>query len=173
MPTVFCAGVAENKTCETLMVTRCCSRCLALNLLTRDTQMTTLSKRILFVDDEELLRDTIKDMLMMLGYDVELAKNAEEALEIARKEYFPLIITDLMMPEIDGTQLCKQIRKINETAVIYAFSGFLTEIDSDQLKDVGFDGHLCKPVKIEVLKHAIEGAFEKIHQRQGRAAKTP
>ena len=105
----------------------------------------------------------------MLGYDVELAGNAEEALEMARKEYFPLIITDLMMPEIDGTQLCKQIREINKTAVIYAFSGFLTEVDPDQLKDVGFDGHLCKPVKIEVLKHAIEGAFEKIHHRQGRS----
>jgi CheY-like chemotaxis protein len=132
--------------------------------------MTTLSRRILVVDDEEILRDTIEEMLIILGYDVELAKDAKEALEIAKKEYFPLIITDLMMPEIDGTQLCKQIREINETAVIYAFSGFLTEVDSDQLKDIGFDGHLCKPVKMEVLKHAIEGAFEKIHQRQGRAA---
>jgi CheY-like chemotaxis protein len=135
--------------------------------------MTTLSRRILFVDDEELLRDTIKDMLMMLGYDVELAGDAKEALKIARKEYFPLIITDLMMPEIDGTQLCKQIREINETAVIYALSGYFTELDPDQLIDVGFDGHLCKPVKIEVLKRAIEGAFEKIHQRQRRAADTP
>ena len=134
--------------------------------------MTTLSRRILFVDDEETLRDTIEEMIMILGYDVELAKDAKEALEIAQKEYFPLIITDLMMPEIDGTQLCKQIREINETAVIYAISGFLTEVDSDQLKSVGFDGHLCKPVKIDVLKHAIEGAFEKIHQRQGRAADT-
>jgi CheY-like chemotaxis protein len=131
--------------------------------------MTTLSRRILVVDDEEILRDTIEEMLIILGYDVELAKDAKEALEIAKKEYFPLIITDLMMPEIDGTQLCKQIREINETAVIYAFSGFLTEVDSDQLKDIGLDGHLCKPVKMEVLKHAIEGAFEKIHQRQGRA----
>lgn len=131
--------------------------------------MTTLRKRILFVDDEELLRDTIGDMLIMLGYDVELAPNAKEALEFIRKEYFPLIITDLMMPGIDGTQLCKRIREINETAVIYAFSGYLSEVDSDQLKDVGFDGHLCKPVNIDVLKHAVEGAFEKIHQRRGRA----
>jgi CheY-like chemotaxis protein len=135
--------------------------------------MTTLSRRILFVDDEEILRETIEEMLKILGYDVELAKNAKEALEMAQNEYFPLIITDLMMPEIDGTQLCKQIREINETAVIYAFSGFLTEVDSDQLKSVGFDGHLCKPVKIEVLKHAIEGAFEKIHKRQGRDANSP
>lgn len=127
--------------------------------------MTTISMRILFVDDEELLRTTIKDVLMMLGYDVELARDAKEALEIARKEYFPLIITDLMMPEIDGTQLCKQIRKINKTSVIYALSGYLTDVDSDRLKDVGFDGHLSKPVNIEVLKHAVEGAFEKIYQR--------
>ena len=135
--------------------------------------MTTPSRRILFVDDEEIQRDTIKKMLIMLGYDVQLAKDANEALEISRKEKFSLIITDLMMPEIGGAQLCQQIREINETAVIYAFSGYLSELDSDQLKDVGFDGHLCKPVKFEVLKHAIEGAFEKIHQRQGRAANTP
>jgi CheY-like chemotaxis protein len=135
--------------------------------------MAPLLKRILFVDDEEILRDTVEEMLMLLGYDVELARDAKEALKIAREKYFPLIITDLMMPEIDGTQLCKQIREINETAVIYAFSGYLTELDSDQLKEVGFDGHLCKPVKFEVLKHAIEGAFEKIHQRQGRAANIP
>jgi len=135
--------------------------------------MTTPSRRILFVDDEEIQRDTIKKMLIMLGYDVQLAKDANEALEISRKEKFSLIITDLMMPEIGGDQLCQQIREINETAVIYAFSGYLSELDSDQLKDVGFDGHLCKPVKIEVLKHAIEGAFEKNVQRQGRAADTP
>lgn len=135
--------------------------------------MTTPSRRILFVDDEEIQRNTIKKMLVMLGYDVQLAKDANEALEISRKENFSLIITDLMMPEIGGAQLCQQIREINETAVIYAFSGYLAEVDSDQLKDVGFDGHLCKPVKIEVLKHAVEGAFEKIYQRQGRAANTP
>ena len=134
--------------------------------------MTTPLRRILFVDDEELQRDTIKEMLIMLGYDVQLAKDANEALEISRKENFSLIITDLMMPEIGGAQLCQQIREINETAVIYAFSGYLTELDSDRLKDVGFDGHLCKPVKIEVLKHAIEGAFEKNVQRQGRAVDT-
>jgi CheY-like chemotaxis protein len=139
-----------------------------LKLPTRKTKMTTLSKRILFVDDEEILRETIEEMLMKLGYDVELAGDAKEALEFARREHFPLIITDLMMPGMDGTQLCKHIRKINQKAIIYAFSGFLTEVDSDELKDVGFDGHLCKPVKMEVLKQAVEGAFEKIHKRRAR-----
>lgn len=135
--------------------------------------MTAHSKRILFVDDDDFQRDSMKKMLVRLGYDVELARNANEALEISQQEVFPLIITDLKMPEMDGAQLCKRIRKLNGTAVIYAFSGYLSEIASDQLNEVGFDGHLCKPVKLEVLKHAVEGAFEKIDQRQSRVDKTP
>lgn len=131
------------------------------------------SKRILFVDDDDFQRDSMKKMLEKLGYDVELAGNGNEALEISRQEAFPLIITDLKMPEMDGTQLCHRIRKMNGTAVIYAFSGYLSEIDSDQLNEVGFDGHLCKPIKMEVLKHAIEGAFDKIHHRKGEEVTTP
>jgi len=134
--------------------------------------MTAHSKRILFVDDDDFQRDSMKKMLVRLGYDVELARNANEALEISQQEVFPLIITDLKMPEMDGTQLCERIRKINGTAVIYAFSGYLSEIASDQLNEVGFDGHLCKPVRLEVLKHAVEGAFDKIDQRQGSVDKT-
>ncbi len=144
-----------------------------LSSLTGKAQMTGLSKKILFVDDDDLQRDSMKKMLVRLGYDVKLAKNANEALEISQQEVFPLIITDLMMPEMDGTQLCKRIREVNGKAVIYAFSGYLAEVASDQLNGAGFDGHLAKPVKIEVLKQAIEGAFEKIRQRQGQADNTP
>lgn len=135
--------------------------------------MTVHSKRILFVDDDDFQRDSMKKMLVRLGYDVELAGNANEALEISQQEVFPLIITDLKMPDMDGMQLCKHIRKINGMAVIYAFSGYLSETASDRLNEVGFDGHLCKPIKIEVLKHAVEGAFDKIRQRQRRGDNTP
>jgi len=135
--------------------------------------MTGHSKRILFVDDDDFQRDSMKKMLVRLGYDVELAGNANEALEISQQEVFPLIITDLKMPEMDGMQLCEHIRKINGMAVIYAFSGYLSETASDRLNEVGFDGHLCKPIKIEVLKHAVEGAFDKIRQRQRRGDNTP
>lgn len=135
--------------------------------------MNVHSKRILFVDDDDFQRDSMKKMLVRLGYDVELAGNANEALEISQQEIFPLIITDLKMPEMDGMELCKHIRKTNQKAVIYAFSGYLSETGSDQLNEVGFDGHLCKPVKIEVLRHAVEGAFDKIRQRHGKDEHVP
>ncbi len=129
------------------------------------------SGRILFVDDEAFQRESMKDILMMLGYDIEIAENGDEALEIFQKEAFPLIITDLSMPDMDGTQLCRKIRKISKTAVIYAFSGYLSDVASDQLKSAGFDGHLCKPVNIEVLKDAIEGGLEKNRHRQKKTMK--
>lgn len=135
--------------------------------------MTEHSNRILFVDDDDLQRESMERMLVKLGFDVQIARNGDEALEISEQEVFPLIITDLKMPEMDGMELCKHIRKTNQKAVIYAFSGYLSETGSDQLNEVGFDGHLCKPVKIEVLRHAVEGAFDKIRQRHGKDEHVP
>jgi CheY-like chemotaxis protein len=128
--------------------------------------MTTLSKKILVVDDEESIREIMKINLVKLGYVSEFAKDGKEALEILEKEAFPLILTDLGLPELDGVELCMRIRERNPETIIYAFSGGFTEGDSDQLEKMGFDGHLCKPVKFEVLERAIEGAFEKIDKRK-------
>ena len=128
--------------------------------------MTALSKKILVVDDEEPLRKIMKLKLDKLGYDVELAKNAKEALEILDREEFPLIITDLRMPEMDGTELCKRIKERSPEILIYALSGGLTKGEYDQLEKIGFDGLLCKPVRLEVLERAIIGAFEKIDKRR-------
>ena len=128
--------------------------------------MTALSRKILFVDDDKFQRETMKKMFGILGYDVEFAKNAQEALEILEKKEFPLIITDLIMPEMDGTELCKRIREINSVAVIYAFSGYLKKFEPKRLEEIGFDGHLSKAVDIEKLERSIEGAFNKIEQRR-------
>ncbi len=130
--------------------------------------MTTLSKKILVVDDEESIREIMRIKLVKLGYDPEFAKNGKEALKISEREEFPLILTDLRMPEIDGIELCMRIKERNPETVIYAFSGVVTEVEFDQLEEMGFDGLLCKPVTFEVLERAIEGAFEKINKRRER-----
>jgi CheY-like chemotaxis protein len=128
--------------------------------------MTTVPKKILFVDDEEAIRQVMKMELVYLGYDPECVQNGKEALEILAREKFPLILTDLRMPEIDGTELCMQIKERHPETVIYAFSGHITEDEFYKLEEMGFDGLLCKPVSLKVLKHAIEGAFDKINNRE-------
>jgi CheY-like chemotaxis protein len=127
-----------------------------------------IEKKILVVDDEETTRVLLERTISDFGYSVELACNAKDALEKIKSEEFQLIITDLKMPEIDGTQLCRQIRNINLETVIYALSGYLTDYEPEELYDFGFDGHLCKPVNGDVLKSAIEGAFATIYQREKR-----
>ncbi len=131
--------------------------------------MTALTRKILLVDDEELQGKLMQRMLARMGYDAEVAKNAREALEILDNEEFPLIITDLSMPEMNGVELCKQIRKFNSESFIYAFSGYLADFDFEKFEEIGFDGHLSKPSETEFLKCAIEGAFEKIDQRMKKA----
>ena len=118
--------------------------------------MTILSRKILFVDDDKSQIELMKKIFVKMGYDAEFAKSAKEALGILDNEEFPIIITDLRMPEMDGIELCKRIREKSSESIIYAFSG-LAEVESDNLEDIGFDGLLCKPVTFKVLERAIEG----------------
>ena len=135
--------------------------------------MTTVSKKMLVVDDEKSLRDIMKIMLLKIGYDPEFAENGEEALEILNREKFPIILMDLRMPDIDGVELCMRIKQKNPETVIYAFSGSFTEDEFDQVEEMGFDGLLCKPVTFDVLKSAIKGAYEKINKRRNGLPTTP
>ena len=126
--------------------------------------MTTLSKKILVVDDEESLKEIMTIMLDKIGYDHEFADSGEEALEILNREEFPIVLTDLKMPDIDGVELCMRIKQRNPETIIYAFSGGITELDYEELEEMGFDGLLCKPVTSKVLERAIKGAFVKINK---------
>ncbi len=129
--------------------------------------MISLSKKILFVDDEESQIKLMKNIFYRMGYDAEFAKSAKEALEILDNQDISIVLTDLQMPEMDGAELCKRIREKCSKIVIYGFSGDLIGVDPDHLEDIGFDGLLCKPVKLAVLQRAIEGAFEKIDRSRG------
>jgi len=123
-------------------------------------------KKLLVVDDDKSYLNALKKILTKMGYAAEVAAGSEEALKILEKEKFPLIITDLDMPGLDGVELCKQIRKIDSKSIVYALSGYIAEYDTENLEKSGFDGYLSKPAKIEVLKKAIEGAFDRIEENK-------
>ncbi|MBC8434456.1 MAG: response regulator [Desulfobacterales bacterium] len=126
------------------------------------------SNKILIVEDEKLPRNVLQKILIKLGYPVESAESAEKALKILESEKIPLVITDLILPDMDGNELCKRIKKINSESVIYALSGQIAAFEPAKLEEIGFDGYMCKPVKIYVLKRAIEGAFDRIDKKRER-----
>jgi CheY-like chemotaxis protein len=129
--------------------------------------MISLSRKILFVDDEESQIKLMQSFFLRKGYDAEFAKSAKEALEILENEDISIILTDLQMPEMDGIELCRRIREKGSEIVIYGYSGDIIGVNSDYLEEIGFDGLLWKPIRLGVLERAIEGAFEKINRSRG------
>ncbi len=107
--------------------------------------------RILFVEDEENIRDVVKLNLELEEYEVVATGNGRDALKYFREQHFDLIILDVMLPEINGLQICEQIRLTNmEVPVI-----FLTAKDGtpDRIAGLkkGADDYLTKPFHLEEL----------------------
>ncbi|MFZ5573521.1 MAG: response regulator [Thermodesulfobacteriota bacterium] len=121
-----------------------------------------IEKKILFVDDEESQRDVMERVLKRMGYQVTLSSSAENALEILQNECFPVIITDLNMPGMDGNTFCRRIREKDTRAFIYALSGYIEAYDDFKLAQIGFNGFLRKPTTYQMLKQAIEKAFDRL-----------
>lgn len=100
--------------------------------------------KVLLVDDEQGIRDIIKEYLDFEGFAYEEASNGAEALQILRKQDFDIIILDIMMPKIDGITVLKEIRKDKDTPVIM-LSARGEEYDKLFGFELGADDYLVKP----------------------------
>ena len=124
-----------------------------------------MEKKILVVDDEDFHRELMQKLLSRLGYAVAIAESAEEAFSLLKKEQFPVIITDLIMLEMDGVEFCQKIRETDTKTVVIALSGHSDLYNIDKLQEAGFDNHLTKPFKIEIISQAIKEGFEEFERR--------
>jgi len=125
----------------------------------------TMEKKILVVDDEDFHRELMQKLLARLGYEVAVAESAEEAFSLLEREKFPVIITDLIMLEMDGVEFCQRIRETDTKTVVIALSGHSDLYNMDKLQEAGFDNHLTKPFKIEIISQAIKEGFEEFERR--------
>ncbi|MBT8369965.1 MAG: response regulator [Desulfobacterales bacterium] len=124
-----------------------------------------IEKKILVVDDEDFHRELMQKLLSKLGYEVAIAASAEDAFSLLEKENFPVIITDLIMLEMDGVEFCQQIRETDSKTVVIALTGHTGLYDPARLKEAGFDNHLSKPFKIDIIEQAIQKGFEEYRRR--------
>ncbi len=121
-------------------------------------------KKILIVDDEVAILDVLKEMFTMNGYEVLVAENAEEALEILGNESIMVMFLDLKLPGMNGIDLCRQIRKNDNFAIIYALTGYVNIYGFLECRRAGFDDYFIKPVNMKTLLEATEIAFKKIER---------
>jgi CheY-like chemotaxis protein len=124
--------------------------------------------KILIVDDEELVGMFFKRVLQESGYEVKVAQSGREALELARKERFDIVYTDLVMPEMNGVEVCKQIKKLNPKTEVIMISGHPAQIGRYVLpffEAGGQDKILRKPVSEEEILEVAAKAMKEISKR--------
>lgn len=117
--------------------------------------------KILVVDDEKLLVKGITFNLANEGYEVTAAYDGEAAVELAKKENFDLIILDLMMPVLSGTEACMKIREFSDVPII-----MLTARSEDADKLMGFacgaDDYVTKPFSVVELVARVDALFRRV-----------
>jgi len=111
---------------------------------------TNENTRVLIVDDEEAVRNTMNEYIQAAGYDSEAVSCAEEALELMAKDHFQVIITDIMLPAMGGLELTKTIRKNKDTDVI-VMTGYADDYSYEGAINVGASDFVIKPVRLEEL----------------------
>ena len=124
-----------------------------------------MEKKVLVVDDEDFHRELMQKLLSKLGYQVAVAESAEEAFALLKEEKFPVIITDLIMLEMDGVEFCQMLRETDTKTVMIALSGHTELYDTDKLIEAGFDNHLTKPINVETISQAINEGFKQYTRR--------
>ena len=117
--------------------------------------------KILIVDDEELIRNVIKEYSAMEGYKVTEAENGLEALELVKINDYDIIIMDIMMPKMDGYQAIKEIKKIKSIPFII-LSARSEEIDKLYGFDLGIDDYLTKPFSPKELISRIKAVTRRV-----------
>jgi DNA-binding response OmpR family regulator len=101
-------------------------------------------KRILIIEDEESIAELEKDYLQINGYEAEIELNGEAGLRRAMSETFDLVILDLMLPKIDGFEVCKRIRSERDIPILMV-SAKKEDIDKIRGLGLGADDYITKP----------------------------
>jgi CheY-like chemotaxis protein len=129
-------------------------------------------KRILIVDDDQKLATLLQESLRTLGegYDVVTAGGTDEALAKVSKRSFDLVITDLMMPEVDGLQLLEALKAINPAMVTVAMTAFDSREMRARAERFGIYHYLAKPFSVHEFRQCVMDAFKEEEQTQEATA---
>ena len=123
-----------------------------------------MKKTILIVDDDEAIINMMRLAFSRAGYDVVSAERGKQAMEILEQENIHVIFTDLNMPEMNGMELCRKIRKNIPMAMVFAVTGYASLFELTECREAGFDDYFVKPVSLDKLVKIAEDAFEKFNR---------
>ncbi len=119
-----------------------------------------MAKKVLVVDDEKLIVKGIRFSLEQDGMEVECAYDGEEALKLATENQYDMILLDIMLPKMDGFEVCQQIRGFSDVPIVMLTA---KEDDMDKILglDYGADDYITKPFNILEVKARIKAIMRR------------
>ena len=126
--------------------------------------------KILIIEDEEVIADLEKDYLELSGFEVAITNNGKDGLEQALKGDFSLIILDLMLPEMDGFEVCKKIREERNIPIIMV-SAKKDDIDKIRGLGLGADDYITKPFSPSELVARVKAHLNRYDRLVGSTQK--
>lgn len=125
--------------------------------------------KILIVEDEETIADLEKDYLELSGFEVEVANDGDSGLEKALQEEYDLLILDLMLPGVDGFEICRKVRDEKNTPIIMV-SAKKDDIDKIRGLGLGADDYMTKPFSPSELVARVKAHLARYDRLIGSAA---
>jgi two-component system response regulator MprA len=126
-----------------------------------------MPQRILVVDDDPKISSFLRRALVLEGFDVTVANGGPEALRSVAEQVPDLMILDLMMPLVDGFEVCRRVRAAGETLPILVLTARDAITDRVKGLDMGADDYLVKPFALEELLARVRALFRR-HQRPAK-----
>ena len=127
-----------------------------------------MGKKILVVDDEKLIVKGLRFSLLQDGYEVDCAYDGQEALDYARNNEYDLVLLDVMLPKLDGFEVCQQIREFSEVPIV-----MLTAKGDDMDKilglEYGADDYITKPFNVLEVKARIKAIIRRTGKKEEKA----
>jgi CheY-like chemotaxis protein len=108
---------------------------------------------VLLIDDDDQIRRLYERFFTLSGYEIQIASDADSALEISRHWKPDVVLLDLMMPDVRGTELIVvlKVQPANRNALFVAFSGSVMQEDLERMKSAGFDDVIPKGQEASVV----------------------
>lgn len=124
-----------------------------------------MSKEILIIEDEQGILMSLKDEFELQGYVVHTAEDGERGLKLARERKPDLIILDIMLPVLDGYEVCKKLRMEGNTTPIIMLTVRDKEVDKVLGLELGADDYVTKPFSFPELTARVKAIFRRTEER--------
>ena len=124
--------------------------------------------RILIVDDTKVIRDTLSDMLSVMGFEVTVAGSGNEGLSLFPKNSFDLVITDLQMPDLDGWTLALHVKDKSPNTPVVLITGSEKKKVMEKLKGSCVDSVVFKPFTLEDIQETVKIMLDERLRESGK-----